>query len=653
MIATLTLGFALLATGQGGEGPPPRPFLHPLFTDHVVLQRDVPTPIWGWAEPGTRVKVDLAGQSVETTTNDGGKWMARLGPYPAGGPHVLSVSGPKSVEVKDVLVGDVWLCSGQSNMEWALNAANNPEAEVAAADYPKLRLFQVPKKTALEPEATVDAKWEPCTPRTAAGFTAVGYFFGRDLQRELNVPIGLIHSSWGGTIAEAWVSPEALEPLGDFARPLAQIRDQRAEPKAQPMKFAEAMAAWWRKNDPGSADAPGWADPKLDAADWKTMDLPGNWERRGLPDFDGIAWFRKEFDLPEAWDGKPLALTLGAIDDRDTTFVNGVEVGHTENWAAGRSYRVPPGVAKPGRNVIAVRVLDTSGLGGFSGPADAMKIRPTGDDQAGPIALAGPWSYKTAAPMSDLSSPPELEGENANRVTVLYNGMIAPLAPFPIKGAIWYQGESNSGRPAQYRRLLPTLIRDWRAHFEVGDFPFLIVQLANYMDRRDKPVDSSWAELREAQFLTTKALPNVAVALAIDIGEAKDIHPRNKQEVGRRLALDALAMTYGKDVESSGPVFRAAEARGKSIRLTFDHLGGGLVAKGDGKLEGFAIAGADGKFRWADAAIEGDAVVVTSPEVEAPTQVRYAWADNPKCNLYNQAGLPAVPFRTDPPAPGK
>ncbi len=654
MISTLTLALALVAGPRAAaEEGSSRPFLHPLFTDHVVLQRDVPTPVWGWAEPGQRVKVALAGQSVETTADARGKWMARLGPYPAGGPHVLAVSGPKAVEIKDVLVGDVWLCSGQSNMEWPLKGAVNPEAEVAAAGYPRLRLFQVPKRTALEPESTVEAKWDVCTPATAPGFSAVGYFFGRDLGRDLNVPIGLINSSWGGTVAEAWTSAPSLGPLGDFDKALAQVRASKAEAGQPPVRLDRAMAAWWKRNDPGTSDQPGWADPKFDAAAWKTMDLPGNWEERGLPDFDGIAWFRKNFDLPEAWDGKDLTLALGPIDDLDTTYLNGVEVGHTDAWATTRRYKVPAGVAKAGRNVIAIRVLDRQGQGGFGGEKGDMKLAPAGDEQAGPIALAGPWSFKVAANASDLSSPPEAQGENPNRASVLYNGMIAPLAPFPIKGAIWYQGEGNAGRPAQYRRLLPTLIRDWRAAFAVGDFPFLIVQLANYLDRNPQPVDSSWAELREAQFLTTRALPNVAVALAIDIGEAKDIHPRNKQEVGRRLALGALAMAYGKDVESSGPVYKAAEPKGRALKLTFDHLGGGLVAKGGGKLEGFAVAGEDGKFAWADAAIEGDAVVVSAPGVEKPLKVRYAWANNPACNLYNQAGLPAVPFRTDAPEPGK
>jgi sialate O-acetylesterase len=648
MIGTITFALALIAGPLADEGQA-GPFLHPLFSDHAILQRDVPVPVWGWAEPGQRIKVALAVQSVETTAGADGKWLARMGPYPAGGPHVLAVTGPKSVQVEDILVGDVWICSGQSNMEWGLASSNNAEQEIASANHPRIRLFTVPKKVAIEPTTTVDASWQLCTPQTAAGFTAVGYFFGRELERELNVPIGLINSSWGGTIAEAWASSGALEAMPDFKNALDQIKAERAEQGKPPLSLDQAMAAWWKKNDPGSSEQPSWSDTSFDSSAWKTMKLPTHWENGGLPEFDGLVWFRKDLNLPGAWDGKAARLSLGPIDDRDTTYVNGVEVGHMNVWNAPRNYKIPAGLLKAGRNLIAVRALDTAGPGGFSGDEADMTLSLEGDEKTQPISLAGDWAYKASTPLGQLSTPPEAFGGNPNRVTVLYNGMIAPLKPFAIKGAIWYQGESNVGRAAQYRKLLPTMIKDWRDSFEVGEFPFYIVQLANFLPVQKEPVNSAWAELREAQYLTTKALPNVGLALAIDIGDAADIHPRNKQDVGRRLALNALAATPGKDVEFSGPVYKAKEVKGSTIRLTFDHLGGGLVAKGADKLEGFAIAGADGKYAWADAVIDGDSIVVSSPKVEKPANVRYAWADNPVCNLYNQAGLPAVPFRTDSP----
>ena len=655
MIASLAMALSLLAAGFADDPapkPPALPYLHPLFTDHSVLQRDVPVPIWGWTDPGARVKVGLAGQSVETTANDAGKWLVKLGPYPAGGPHTLSVTGPKAVEVTDLLVGDVWICSGQSNMEWPVKESNRGAEEVEAANYPTIRLFTVPHVTATTPQSTVDAHWDVCTPGTIGDFSAVGYFFGRELAREINVPIGLIDSSWGGTIAEAWIAAGSVAKLGDFDEALAKIRESATAGPIKAGRYDQMLATWWKENDPGSSAKDPWSAPNFDATAWKSMELPGNWEDRDLKDFDGIVWFRREVTLPESWDGKAATLQLGAIDDFDTTFVNGVEVGHRDVWSQQRNYKVKPGVFHPGRNVIAVRVFDKQGLGGFTGPAENMRLAVTQDGQVEPFSLTGAWQYQIAAKLEDVSSPPEQDDSNPNRVTVLHNAMIAPLVPSAIKGALWYQGESNATRPAQYRRVLPELIRDWRGQFGVGEFPFLIVQLANYQKRLDQPAKSDWAELREAQFLTTKAVPNAQVALAIDIGEANDIHPRNKQEVGRRLALDALATVYGKTVEFSGPTFKAMEVHDNSVRISFDHVAGGLKTRGGGKLEGFAIAAKDGNFQWADAVIDGNGIVVSSTEVDKPVAVRYAWADNPACNLENSAGLPAVPFRTDPPEPG-
>ena len=655
MIAHFAVALCLL-TGAGADDPSPTPgappFLHPLFVDHCVLQRDVPIPIWGWAEPGVRVKVSFLGQSVETTTGPSGRWMVRLGPYPAGGPHTLSVTGPRAVEVANILIGDVWVCSGQSNMEWDVKSTDRAAEEIAAADHPNIRLFKVPRVAALKPLMTVDARWDVCSPATIAEFSAVGYFFGRDIEREVKVPIGLIESAWGGTIAEAWMSPGAVDRVGDFDAQLAQVRDSEQDAGHKAARYDKLLADWWQKSDPGMTAPTPWSDPTLDLTDWKPMTVPGHWEERGLPGFDGIAWLRREVTLPASWAGKPVRISLGPVDDFDTTFLNGTEVGHLEAWFAPRTYSVPAGIAQAGKNVIAVRIFDNQGLGGFGGAAKDLTIALADDSQADPIPLAGEWSSRVAAPLSEIKPAPLREEGGPNRVTVLYNGMIAPIVPFALKGALWYQGESNASRAMQYRRLLPELIRDWRAQFGVGEFPFFVVQLANYMKRLDQPADSSWAELREAQYLTTKALPNVEVALAIDIGEADDIHPRNKQEVGRRLALDALATVYGKPVEYSGPTFKGMETHTNSIRLTFDHVGAGLIIQGGGtKLEGFALAGKDGKFQWADAVIDGNGVVVSSTEVDLPVAVRYAWADNPACNLANKAGLPAVPFRTDMPKP--
>ena len=632
-----------LATARGGEAE--RPLLHPLFTDHLVFPRDVAAPLWGWTEPGKKVTVALAGKTAEATADAQGRWQVKLGPISAGGPHTLTVTGPKSLTVNDVLVGDVWLCSGQSNMEWGMWGVNDSQKEIAASNHPQIRLFQVPKKIAADPQVLTDAHWTECTPETVPGFSAVGLFFARKLNQDLKVPIGLINSSWGGTVAEAWTSAGALKTMDDFKPVVTEFEKSAATLKSGSQDFDQQMAEWWKQNDPGSANGLGWAATDLDGNGWKTMAIPQLIEGAGLPGFDGIVWFRREFDLPASWAGKDVKLNLGPIDDRDTTWVNGSKVGETNDWNQPRSYKVPNKLMKPGRNVIAIRVLDTGGGGGVYGKAEDIKLEADGEQ---PIALAGEWKYRDSTPLDKCTPAPQRFDNNPNVVTVLSNGMIDPLVPFAIKGAIWYQGESNAGRADQYRVLMPTMITDWRARFQNGDFPFYLVQLANFMDTTTDPVQSGWAELREAQFLTTLRTPGVGQAVIIDIGDAKDIHPKNKQDVGLRLALEALARTYGQKIVHQGPQFREMKVEGNAVRLLFDHVGGGLVQRGD-KLAGFAIAGADGKFVHADARIDGDAVVLSGAGVDKPTTARYGWANNPPATLFNKDGLPATPFRTDPP----
>ena len=665
---TFALIFATSATlPLRAADAPAKPFLHPLFASDMVLQRDAQDPIWGWTEPGKEVTVSMNGKSVTATAGPDGKWMAKIGPFEAGGPYELTIWGPQKLRLTDVLVGDVWICSGQSNMEMGIGSVKDAQSEIAAADHPKLRLFTVPKHIAYEPQSQFridpamnwQAKWLACTPSNVqaggqwASFSATAYFFGRDLQQKLSIPIGLIHTSWGGTVAEAWTSAEALEQMHDFREQIDALRTH-ASGKDQ-LTFSEQMERWYAKHDPGSKHALGWAEPDLDDSDWKTMKLPQQWEKAGvgLDNFDGIVWFRREVSVPEAWNGKDLMLHLGPIDDRDTTWVNGTKVGGLDVYNAPRDYKVPAASVSGGKLLIAVRVLDTGGFGGIWGAPEQMKLEPaSGGSDA--IPLAGEWKYKVGVPLSESGRPPAPMANNPNVPTVLYNGMIGPLVPTAIRGAIWYQGESNADRAAQYRRLLPTMIGDWRGRFtstsSAPGFPFFIVQLASFTDPSPQPQESQWAELREAQDLTARTVGNSAIAVATDIGDAHDIHPKNKQEVGRRLALDALAITYGKPIEYSGPVFTHMQVQDNKAILHFDHLGGGLEARGDQPLKGFAIAGPDKKFVWADARIEGDTVVVWSAQVEHPVAVRYAWANNPDtANLCNKAGLPAPPFRTDGP----
>jgi sialate O-acetylesterase len=634
--------FVILANASGVDKTP---FLHPLFADHAVLQRDSRVPVWGWAHPGEIITVSFALQNITAIAGADGKWMAYLDPMPVCKTgrtlKVQSTVSNHKFEITDILVGDVWLCSGQSNMEMGIGACKVPE-EIASANFPSIRLLNVPKNIAYAPESILKCAWLPCSPATLmqgpwSGFSAAAYFFGRELQRNLDIPIGLIESCWGGTVCEAWTSVEALAPLGDFASVIKQMQEVAAEP--EPDKIGTVMDKWYQFNDPGSAKA--WFKPETDVSTWKAANIPANWQSCGIGRYEGIVWVRHTFDVPAGWDGKELVVSLGTIGDCDVTWINGVAVGRTDYFDQPRIYKVPAAVVKQGSNVIAMRVANSGG-GGFFGKAEEMKVYPS-DDESAAISLAGPWHLQETASRASTGAP--LIG-NPNICSVLYNGMIAPIIPFAIKGAIWYQGESNADRPFQYRTLLQTMILDWRSRFGVGDFAFHIVSLANYKQASDTPQSSNWAELREAQAMTAKALPNCGIAMAIDIGNADDIHPRNKKEVGSRLALSALAITYGKNIEWSGPWYKSMEITGKSIRLSFDHANNGLVVKGD-KITGFSIAGKDRKFVCADAVIEGTTVMVSSPVVSDPVAVRYGWNANPECNLYNKDNLPAVPFRTD------
>jgi sialate O-acetylesterase len=625
-----------------------RPLLHPLFSDHAVLQRQVKVPVWGWSTPGTRVTVQFGKQTKAATVQADGRWSVRLDAMPASAEplDLIVIGSEQSVTIHDALVGDVWLCSGQSNMEMGIGACN-ATTDIAQADFPQIRLLTVPHLIATSPVETVQCHWSPCNPVTIlqgtwAGFSAAGFFFGRELYQQLKIPIGLIHSSWGGTIAEAWTSAEGLKPLGDFDERLKAVDEQSTQ---KPVDYAALYESWCEQNDPGTKQ--GWAKIECDTSSWKSVTMPQPFEQAGLPDFDGIVWFRRTFELPADWSGKKLTLGLGPVDDIDTTWINGVKVGQMNRYDLNRVYKVPAEVAKAGANVISVRVLDTGGTGGFTGKPDQMFIRLAGNGQESGQSLAGAWQMRDSAPLAKLPAPPTVpDANNPNVVTVLYNGMIAPLLPFAIKGAIWYQGESNAPRAEQYRKLLPAMIQDWRGHFGVGDFPFYIVQLAAFQPVAPEPRENEWAELREAQALTAKKVPRSGLAVAIDIGDAADIHPKNKAEVGRRLALCALGNTYHKQIVWSGPQYKGMRKVNNEIRLSFDHIDGGLAAKGS-DLQGFAIAGEDHKFIWAHAVIKGNTVVVSSPQIEKPVAVRYGWDINPVCNLYNQAGLPAVPFRTD------
>lgn len=608
-----------------------------IFSDNMVVQRNAPVKVWGWSGKNSSIQVVFNGQTVKSKSDKKGYWNATLKPMNPGGPFEMKISNAsETIVLKNILIGDVWLGSGQSNMEWIVSNSDNAEQEISAGNYDKIRLFTVGKKMSFKPlDDIIGGPWEVCSSATVGKFSAVAYFFGRKLHNELNIPIGLINSSWGGTNIETWISWDVMSLDEDFRNvDIKEHQKAALEAESNVEKYMLAL-----KNDPGISEK--WYDVAHETASWKKIELPQEWGQTELAKSDGIVWFRKEVVLASgAIHGKSL-LGLGPIDDRDDTYVNGQLIGSTSDYSQDRQYPLEAGVLREGKNVIAVKVTDTGGGGGMNGRKEQMFIEINGER----TPLHGAWGYKAAVLNTDFGI--KQTGPNSFP-SQLYNGMIAPITSFAIKGVIWYQGESNAGNPKKYRTLFPTLINNWRTVWG-NDFPFLWVQLANYMAPPDQPKESSWAELREAQ-TSTLSLPNTGQALAIDIGVANDIHPRNKQDVGLRLALNALKITYGRDIVASGPMVKSVEKNDSKIILHFINTGTGLMAKGDryGYLRGFAIAGPDNKFVWAKAEIQGDQVIVYSHDVADPQAVRYAWADNPDdANLYNKEGLPACPFRAD------
>jgi len=643
---TLALIFSIAPADARADVRP-----HPLFTDHAVLQQGMDLPVWGWADTGEPVTVSIGGSTASTVARDG-MWLVRLRPIKETGPHALTITGKNTVVVQDVIVGEVWVCGGQSNMERQLGPRDGQkpivdwEKEAAAATYPHIRHFLVAQARALTPQATVEGRWVVCSPETVPSFSAVGYFFARQLHRARKVPVGLIHSSWGGTPAEAWMSPTGLRNQPDFADALAQLALLTAKPAEAGETYRKSLQAWFREFDPGSNEAMNFSAATMDLAAWTPVALPAMWEDAGLPGFDGVVWFRTEFELPENWQGEALRMHLGAIDDLDTTWINGRELGTTAGWRTPRVYTVPAHFLRPGRNTIAVRVLDTGGGGGLWGGEDTMRIQPVKPAPQA-LSLAGPWWRKTSVNFANVPRQPPADFTTTPAApTVLYHGMIAPLLPYAIRGVIFYQGEANNDRAAQYRTLFPALIADWRRSWGQGELPFLFVQIAPFRSMRP--------ELREAQLLAWQTTPKTAMVVTLDCGDAEDIHPANKAPVGARLALAARAIAYGERIDYSGPVFEKISFDHDRSWLAFTHRGGGLAcADGGTQLKGFTVAGKDGVFHPALAGIKGDRVLVWSENVREPVAVRYAWANVPEGNLINRAGLPASPFRTDIPPAGE
>ena len=620
----------------------PLPFVSPIFGDHMVLQRGKPNKIWGWSKPGETVRVTLGQRSKKTQVAPDGRWEVAIEPPAPGGPCTVVIDGPQHAELHDVLVGDVWLCGGQSNMEMGLAGVRDATNEVNAAHQPNLRLFVVRSHVSYSPAALPQGTWKVCSPETVSGrgggFSAVAYFFGKKLEKEMHVPVGLIQDCLGGTPAEAWTSAAAVRTLHDFDTQLDELA--RLKARGAP-EYGNFINHWYDDYDRGQKE--NWAAAGFDDSAWKTAQIPGGFTELGVPETPAVCWFRKTVTLPDPLPPGRASISLGVVERMDTTFVNGQSVGASAWVENPRHYFLRDGGLKPGTNVIAVRVFKTKPAGGFLSPPDDLFLT-LGDGAK--IPLAGAWR----GALSVDARPPQplpLAFENWPVMpAVLHQGMLQPLAPLAITGAIWYQGEQNSDRAWQYRKVLPAMIADWRQLFGQGDFPFYIAQLPAFMEHQDHPADSTWAELREAQAFTAQTVRHCAVAVTIDTGEADNIHPKEKRPVGERLALCALAEHYGKKVTFQGPTLKSTKNIPGGLKIYLDHTDGGLVAK-NGRLEEFSVAGADRKWFWADAKIEGDAVVVSSPNVPEPKAVRYAWQSNPNATLFNGAGLPAGPFRTD------
>ncbi len=615
-----------------------------LVRDSMVLQRDANVKIWGWASPKEKIKINFQNKNYKTITGANGKWMITFAPMKAGGPYTMDISASNKISLKEILIGDVWFCSGQSNMVHQLNIHDVTYAdEIANANYHQIRQFWVPTLNNLQ-GAKDDllavqplAGWNTAAGEAVRPFSAVAYFFAKKLYEKHKVPIGIINVSVGGTPIEAWTSEEGLKDFAAMQTTIQKNKDTAYVNNINRKAFRLNIPS----DDKGMLGPVKWYDINYLPIGWKNINIPGYWEDQGIKDLNGVVWYRKEIEIPSAMTGKPAKVFLGRIVDADELYINGKKVGNTTYMYPQRRYKVPVDVLKTGKNIFVVRVTNNFGKGGFV--PDKPYCIFAGNDT---VDLKGTWQYKVGEIF--VPRPPAQASINAqSQPTALYNAMVAPATNYAIKGILWYQGESNAGRPQEYEALQKALINDWRNKWHEANLPFLYVQLPNFMEANYLPEESNWALIREAQ-LNALSVHNTAMAVAIDLGEWNDIHPDNKKDVGERLALAAEKIAYGEDIVYSGPRYESSKIEGNKIIISFTHTGSGLITNDGEELSQFAIAGADKKFVWANAKIYGDKVIVWSDDTLQPKYVRYAWADNPaNPNLYNREGLPASPFRTD------
>ncbi|MFI5131539.1 MAG: sialate O-acetylesterase [Chitinophagales bacterium] len=639
LITALILSLSLTVAGQVR--------LPRLVRDSMILQRDTKINIWGWAAKGEKVNIKFDGKSYKTKTGADGKWSVVLPAIKAGGPYTMEIVGSNKITLKEILTGDVWICSGQSNMVHQMNIHDVTYAnDIARANYPQIRHFWIPTLTSLEgpKDDLPTGYWKSANPEDVRPFSAVAYFFARKIYEKYHVPVGLINASVGGTPIEAWTSEEGLKEFPALQSTIQKNKDTSYVNGLTRRAFANNV----NRVPPPIRDKGmigKWFDVAYMPKGWHNINIPGYWEDQGLKDLNGVVWYRKEIEVPASMVGKPARVFLGRIVDADVLYINGKQAGNTTYMYPQRRYHLPPDILKAGKNIFVIKVTNNNGKGGFV-PDKPYSII-AGNDT---IDLKGYWQYKVGEVYEPRGGGSFGGGGiNAqNQPSALYNAMVAPLINYSIKGFLWYQGEANTGRAEEYAKLQPAQIIDWRNKWKQGDLPFLYVQLPGFMDLNFLPSESQWAALRESQ-LKSLSVPNTGMAVAIDLGEWNDIHPDNKKDVGERLALIAEKLAYGENtIVYSGPIYQSAEVDGNKITLSFSHTGSGLTTNDGEELNQFAVAGADKKFVWARSRIEGDKVVVWNDDIATPVYVRYAWADNPVgANLFNKEGLPASPFRTD------
>ncbi|WP_316771390.1 sialate O-acetylesterase [Pedobacter frigiditerrae] len=608
-----------------------------LISDGMVLQRSIPIKLWGWATPNESVKLNFNKAEYTAKANEKGEWQIKLPAQKAGGPYQMVFTASNKIILKDILFGDVWVCSGQSNMELPMSRLSDKYPDVIAnANNNQIRQFQVPDEFDFKQERKdfSNGSWISASPKNVLDFSGVAYFFALEIYKKNHIPIGFINSALGGSPAQDWISESAIKKFPAYYEELQKFKDDNLI-KSIEKADQQASINWYKKlNAADEGLKNNWKN--TDAKGWPEMNIPGYWADGALGFANGVVWFKKDINVTKDMVGKPAKLMLGRIIDADSVFINGQFAGTTSYQYPPRRYVLSNTILKEGKNTIVVRVVSNSGKGGFAPDKPYELI--VGDQT---IDLKGAWNYKLGAKMEPTPSQTFVRWKPVG----LYNAMISPLTNYAIKGALWYQGEANTNKAEEYKSLMQTLIEDWRSKWNQGDFPFLYVQLPGFMETKTTPTESSWAKLRQQQ-LDLLTVPNTAMAVAIDLGEWNDIHPLNKQDVGKRLALQAQHLVYG-DVKTvnSGPIFKAAKLDKNKITISFNNVGGGLIAKGAKELKYFAVAGADKKYYWANAQIVNNKVVVWSKDVQNPVSVRYAWADNPEdANLYNKANLPASPF---------